>query len=429
MSLLAVNSLESGELRVGRFRRGSTTPGATIRPMNDLQHLRVAVVHEWLETPLGSERYLAEVLGVLPQADVFAIVDFMPHAHRGFLGGRVVRTSFIQRLPLARRKFRSYLPLMPWAVEQFDMTGYDMVISNSHAVAKGVITSGNQLHVCICHSPMRYAWDLQHEYLQKSGLDHGARGLLARAMLHYLRMWDSRTANGVDSFIANSQFVAGRIRKAYRRQSEVVYPPVDVAYFTPGQKRRNFYLCASRLAPYKRVDAVVRAFGMMPHRRLVVIGEGGQMKQLRRLAGPNIEFLGWQSREALRDYMRKAKAFVFAASEDFGITTVEAQACGCPAIVLNHGGSAEIVIDRETGVFFDSPTPDAIVQAVEHFEQLPRPDERVIRRNACRFDSALCRRRLAEYLARQWNEFRSGREDGGAIESRRAATAVQGSPR
>jgi len=335
---------------------------------------RVAIVHEWLVNYAGSERVVEQLLKVFPDAQLFSVVDFLSADERqAFLGGRTAKTTFIQHLPKARECFRSYLPLMPLAVEQHDLSEFDIVISSNHAVAKGVLTGPDQIHVSYVHSPIRYAWDLQHQYLQESGLDGGAKGWLAKIVLHYLRLWDGRTANGVDHFVANSEFIARRIAKAYRRRSKVIYPPVDTAAFTLQAKKQDFYLTASRMVPYKRVPMIVEAFAKMPEHKLVVIGDGPDLERVRDLASANIELLGYQSADVLKRYMQDAKAFVFAAEEDFGITLVEAQACGTPVITLGKGGAVETVrgLGRSsdpTGVFFDQQSTDAIQQAVRTFE-------------------------------------------------------------
>ena len=334
--------------------------------------MRVAVVHDWLSTYTGAERVLEQILAVYPSADLFAVVDVLKARDRAFLGGRQVHTSALQRAPFVRRAYRSYLPLMPLAVEQFDLGGYDLVISSSWAVAKGVLTGPDQLHVCYCHTPMRYAWELQHEYLQLAGLT-GARGAVARYLLHRLRIWDARTASGVDAFAANSRHVAGRIRKTYGRDATVIYPPVDVAAFAVGGGREDFYLTASRLVPYKRVDAIVAAFAAMPSRRLVVIGEGPEWSRLAAAAPPNVTLLGHQTHEVLVDHMQRARAFVYAAEEDFGIVVVEAQACGTPVVALARGGVRESVqglaSDRPTGVFYDEPSAEGVRRGIEALER------------------------------------------------------------
>lgn len=372
----------------------------------DIKKLRVAVVHEWIQTYAGSERVVEQILQVLPQADVFSLVDFCPPSQRQWLGGRPVHTSYIQRLPFARGHFRKYLPLWPHAIEQLDLTAYDLVVSSSHAVAKGVLTSADQLHVCLCHSPMRYAWDLYHDYLRGSGLTRGLRGLIATATLHYLRLWDLRTANGVDQFVAVSNFIARRIRKIYRRRSQVIHPPVSVTAFSLREDKEDFYLAASRMVPYKRMDLIVQAFGRMPQRRLVVIGDGQDFAKVRALAGPNVTLLGYQDHASLVDTMQRARAFVFAAKEDFGIMPVEAQACGTPVIALAHGGCTETVLDGRTGVLFPRQTADDIVAAVDRFESnLASFSPSEIRANAERFSEEKFRTSFATLVQRKWNAF------------------------
>ena len=373
--------------------------------------LRVAIVHDWFVTYAGSERVAEQLLALFPHADVFSLLDFMPQADRRFLAGRKVTTSFLQRLPLARRKYANYLPLMPLAIEQLDLSGYDLVISSSHCVAKGVLTGPDQLHISYLHTPMRYAWDVQHEYLRGAGLDRGLKGWFACWMLHKLRLWDVRTAHGVDAFVANSHFIARRIWKAYRRQSRVIYPPVDVEAFALCEDREDFYLTASRLVPYKRVDVLVDAFARLPHKKLVVIGDGPEMKKLRAQAGSNVTFLGYQSDAVLRDHLQRARAFLFAAREDFGIVPLEAQATGAPVIAFGQGGSLETIrgLDspRPTGVFFGKQTPQAVIDAIETFERegaCIQPTE--CRENAMRFSVERFQREFFEHAMDQWDLFR-----------------------
>lgn len=335
---------------------------------------KVALIHDWLVVYAGAEKVLEQMLAIWPDADVFSLVDFVPEKERAFLKGKTVHTSFIQKLPFAKTKYRAYLPLMPLAIEQLDLSAYDIIISSSHAVAKGVLTSPSQLHISYIHSPIRYAWDLQHQYLRESGLTKGFKSFMARALLHYIRLWDLRTANGVDVMVANSRFVGKRIHKVYRRESEVIYPPVDTQNFTLRHDKDDFYLTASRMVPYKMIPAIVEAFAAMPDKKLVVVGDGPEMARIRALAGPNVQILGHQPFATLKDLMQRAKAFVFAAEEDFGITPVEAQACGTPVIAYGKGGALETVRgvgDRAnpTGTFFYEQTPTAIAQAVRQFEE------------------------------------------------------------
>ncbi|PMS19773.1 glycosyl transferase family 1 [Trinickia dabaoshanensis] len=362
---------------------------------------RVAIVHDWLVTYAGAERVLEQMIACFPQADVFSLVDFVED--RKFLHGKRATTSFIQRLPLARKKYRAYLPLMPIAIEQLDLSAYDLVISSSHAVAKGVLTGPDQVHISYVHSPIRYAWDLQHQYLEQSNLTRGLRSAMARAVLHYIRNWDTRTSNAVDHFVANSQFIARRIRKVYHRDSRVIFPPVDVQSFLVREDKEDFYLTASRMVPYKKIDLIVEAFSRMPGKRLVVIGDGPEMKAIRAKAGPNIEILGYQPFAALHDHMRRAKAFVFAAEEDFGIAPVEAQACGTPVIAYGKGGALETVRElgdaHPTGIFFREQSVPSIVAAVREFEgNAGRFSALDCRLNAERFSIATFRERFMAFV-------------------------------
>jgi glycosyltransferase involved in cell wall biosynthesis len=358
--------------------------------------IRVAAVHEWLDTYAGSERVLQEILALYPQADVFALVDFLPANQRGFLDGRRITTSSIQRLPFARRHFRWYLPLMPFAVEQFDLSAYDLIISSSHAVAKGVISRPHQPHISYVHSPMRYAWDLERDYLGPAKW----RSLPARLLMHYLRMWDTRTANGVDHFVANSAFIAQRIRKVYRRAAEVIHPPVDVDRFSVVADKEDFYVTLSRLVPYKRVDLLLDGFARTPQRRLVIVGDGPQFTTLKARAPANVRLLGRVSDDTRRNYLERAKAFVFAGEEDFGIALVEAQACGTPVIALGRGGAIEIVIPGETGLLFDEQTPESLIAALDCFERMPKLEPLLIGKNARRFEAARFRREFRALVNR-----------------------------
>jgi glycosyltransferase involved in cell wall biosynthesis len=349
--------------------------------------MRVAVVHDWLVTYGGAERTLARILECYPQAELFTLVDFLPTTERDFLGARPVHCSFLQRLPFARRRYRSFLPLMPLAVESFDLSGFDLVISSSFCVAKGVLTGPDQVHVSYVHSPMRYAWDLQHQYLREHGLEHGVRGLLTRGLLHKLRTWDLRTANGVDRFVSNSDFVARRIWKTYRRDARVIYPPVDTEFFQPADhEREDYYLTTGRLVPYKRTRLIIEAFAQLPDRRLVVIGDGPELKKLKALAGSNVTMLGQQPGAVVRQHLQRARAFLFAALEDFGIAPVEAQACGTPVIAYGRGGITESVVESKSGIFFHEQTVDSLLGAIQQFERrLARFNPAEIRANALRF--------------------------------------------
>jgi glycosyltransferase involved in cell wall biosynthesis len=374
-----------------------------------MQGLRVAVVHDWLYVYGGAERVLENILECFPQAELYSLIDFLPQKYRHALKHKNVHTSFIQKLPLAATKHRNYLPLMPLAVEQFDLSSYDLILSSSYAVAKGVITGPDQLHVCYCHSPIRYAWDLQHQYLRESNLERGVKSWLARYVLHRLRLWDTRTANGVDAFIANSQFVARRIRKVYRREATVIHPPVDTAAFALREQKEDFYVTASRLVPYKKIDLIVEAFAAMPDKQLVVIGEGPEFEKIKAKAASNVTLLGYQPFNVLKDYMERARAFVFAAEEDFGIVPIEAQACGTPVIAYGKGGALETVKgfpqELPTGIFFAEQTVNALQGAVQIFEaNLAAFDPTVIRQHAVGFSSETFRTKLTAFVEQQWQQ-------------------------
>ncbi|SAK49562.1 group 1 glycosyl transferase [Caballeronia temeraria] len=397
-----------------------------------MNNRKIAIVHEWFSTVAGSEQVVEQMLEVFPHADVFFVVANPETVERAaFLRGKKITTSFIQKLPGALRSYQRYLPLMPMAVEQWDFSGYDIVISSAHAVSKGVLTGPDQLHISYVHSPMRYAWDLQHQYLRESGLTKGLKSLIARWMLHKLRIWDYRTAAGVDHFVANSGFIGRRIKKVYGRESVVIYPPVDVHTFELCAEKKDFYLIASRLVPYKRVDLVVEAFSSMPDKQLIVIGDGPEMNKVKRLAGPNVKILGYQPLPELKRYMQSARAFVFAAEEDFGITPVEAQACGTPVIAYGKGGSRETVVHsgderRRTGIWFDHQTVESVVDAVNRFEQLPNGiSPAVCRAHAEKFSTTRFKDEFRSYVDACWAQFNASRNAGG-VAGTRAAGIIHG---
>jgi glycosyltransferase involved in cell wall biosynthesis len=368
-------------------------------------------VHDWLTTYVGGERVLEQMIDLYPHAEVFSSIDMVAEHERGFLRGKQPITTFAQHVPLMRKHYRHFLPLLMLAIEQLDVREAELVLSSSASIGKGVLTGPDQLHIAYVHSPMRYAWDLQHQYLREAGLTSGPRAMLARWLLHKARVWDTRTANGVDHFVANSEFIARRIWKTYRREAAVIHPPVDVDGFPLREHKEEFYLTASRLVPYKKVPAIVEAFRALPGRRLVVVGEGSDMNRVKAAAGKNVEVLGHRPTAELRDLMQRAKAFVFAAEEDFGIAPVEAQACGTPVIAYGRGGALETVRSdgvMPSGLFFDAQTPAAIAAAIEEFEQrsanfLPQ----ACRDSALRFGANVFRERLAAFVSERWEEFRA----------------------
>ena len=348
---------------------------------------------------------LERILPLFPQAELFTLVDHLPKAQRAFVAGKVLHTSFLQQLPFSARLFRKLLWLFPLAMESFDLSSFDLILSSSHAVAKGVLTGPDQLHICYCHSPMRYAWDCQHEYLRQAKLDSGIASLYARYALHYLRLWDVRTASGVDHFLANSNFIARRICKVYSRKATVIHPPVDIDKFPVICQKSDYYVTASRLVPYKRVDLIVQAFMQLPDRRLLVIGDGPEMRTCRKLAGGNVQLLGYQPDEALRTIVGNARAFVFAAEEDFGISVVEAQACGTPVICFGKGGVLDSVVAGETGIYFSQQTPASIIEAIQRFERLPAAlSPWKIRAQALRFTPERFQNQVLRFVAARWQE-------------------------
>jgi glycosyltransferase involved in cell wall biosynthesis len=371
--------------------------------------MRVAVVHDWLYVRGGAERVLGAILKLFPEADLFTLFDTLDATDRLGIGYVRSNTSFMQRLPWIRRNHRLYLPLMPLAIEQFDLRSYDLVISSSYAVAKGVITGPDQLHISYVHSPMRYAWDLQHQYLAESRMGSGVRGALARLVLAGMRIWDGRTANGVDAYVVNSRFVGRRVRKIYGREATVIYPPVDVPRDLPIYSRGDHFFTASRFVPYKQVAAIVSAFRHLPDCRLIVAGTGPERERIAALAGPNVEMRGFVDDEELRRLMGGARAFVFAAEEDFGIVPVEAQGQGTPVIALGRGGALETVVttgERRTGVFFDRPDPLAIADAVRRFNRSEASfSARACHENALRFSQARFEREFSAFVRERQADF------------------------
>ena len=365
----------------------------------------VAFVHDWLTAYAGAEKVLEAALELYPTAPIYTLV----YQQESFKGSRIaehpVHTSFIERLPKGREKYRAYLPLMPLAIEQFDLSGYDVVISSSHAVAKGVLTRADQLHISYVHTPIRYAWDLQFQYLKEAGIERGLKSTIARAILHYIRLWDVASSNRVDVFVANSHYVAQRIWKVYRREAQVIYPPVDVDRFTPKGQREDFYLTLSRFVPYKKIDLIVEAFTRLGL-PLVVIGDGPDFNKVKRIAGPNVQLLGYQPDTVVKDYMERCKAFVFAADEDFGITPVEAQAAGAPVIAYGRGGVTETVLHGETGLFFQEQTVESLLATVRAFESGEYQfDPERLRQNAERFSKKRFQHEFAELVERKWAKF------------------------
>lgn len=362
--------------------------------------MRVAITADWMDTFGGGERVLIELHDLFPDAPIYTTVH-NPAAQPAEMQGWDVRTSFIQRLPFIRERHLRFLPLMPLAFEQFDLSEYDLVLTTNSAFAKGVITRPGALNLCYCYTPIRYLWDLYHEYTR----DHPARWLIAPAA-HALRIWDRVSADRVDHFVAISHEVAGRIRRHYRRPADIVYPPVDTDRIVPnGRPPEDFLLVVSRLVGYKRVDLAVRAATRLG-RRLVVVGDGPERRRLEAIAGPTVEFRGRCGDAEIADLYARCRAFLFPGYEDFGITPVEAQAAGRPVIAYGRGGATETVVDGVTGVLFDEQTEEALIEAIEQLDRLAIDPMRC-RANAVRFDREEFRTRLLRVIDEQLRIARS----------------------
>ena len=388
--------------------------------------MKIAIVHDWLVTFAGAERVLAEMIECYPDADVFAVIDFLKPSDRGFLKNKQVTTSWIQKLPAAHSHYQRYLPLMPLAMRQLNLHGYDLVISSSHAVAKGVRLAPHQLHVCMCYTPMRYAWDLRASYLKSAGLNTGIKGWLANGLLERLRKWDYKTSQGVHHFIAISNYIAQRISSCYGRESVVVYPPVDVENFElKTSQPDNYFITASRLVPYKNVALMVQAFSHMPHQRLKVVGAGSEFEKCRALAGPNVEMLGFLPHADLKAQIQNAKAFIFAADEDFGIAPLEAQACGTPVIAYAKGGALETVRTeaRPSGLFFSETSEQSIVDAISAFE-LKFFSAEDCRDNASKFSVSNFRKNFKANIDLFWHQFQQSLQNADANANTQAKAMV-----
>lgn len=369
--------------------------------------MKIALVHEWLVNYAGSEKCLESFTNIWPGADVFTLVDFLDDETRNIiLKGKKAHTTFIQMLPYAKKQHRKYLPLFPRAIESFNLKEFRVVLSSSHSVAKGVKKKKNQLHICYCHSPMRYAWDEADYYFKEANLTSGIKGKIAQSVLKYLRKWDLKSANNVDYFIANSNHIAKKIKRIYNRNADVIYPPVDTQKFSLVSKKEDYYLTASRLVPYKRTDLIVEAFAHMLDKKLIVVGGGPEKEKLKTKLTPNIELVGYQDFENLKEYMQKAKAFVFAAEEDFGIIVVEAMACGTPVIAGNYGGTTETVIDNKTGILFPEQSVSSIIEAVKRFEKIQNGfDYKAIREHSEKFSRYKFEHDIKEYVNEKYKSF------------------------
>lgn len=359
--------------------------------------MRVAIIHYWFVGMRGGERVIEALCELFPQADLFCHV-YEPSEISEELKAHRIKTTFIQKLPFAKRYYQSYLPLMPLALDQLDLRSYDLVISSESGPSKGVVVSPDTQHICYCHSPMRYVWDLYHDYRDEASW---LKRWLMPPLVHYLRMWDRISADRVDKFVANSMFVAGRIKKYYRREATVIHPPVSVDDFMVGKGYEDFYLMVGQLTHYKRPDLAVDAFNRNG-KRLVVIGEGELLGVLRKQAKSNVHILGRQSFPVIRDHYFRCKALIFPGVEDFGIVPVEAMSAGKPVIAFNHGGATETVVEGLSGIFFNEQTSERLIEAVERFEsEMNRFDPLRIRAHAECFSKERFKNEMRELVAKE----------------------------
>ncbi len=347
--------------------------------------MKVAFIHDWFTVNGGAEKVAKSILEAIGEADIYCLFDFFNDDDRNvILNGKKTHHSFLQHFPFCRKLYRNYLPFYPRAIESFNLSSYDIIISSSFAVAKSVKVRKNQIHVSYCHSPMRYIWDMKEQYLMD--IKSPFKRKISERIFNKLRKWDKETASSVTHFIANSKFIAERIQKSYERDSTILYPPVDTVFFTPDEKlnKGDYYLVFSRLVPYKKVELIAEAFRNLPDKKLIVIGDGPELKKMPQLA--NVSYLGFLEKIEMRDYLRKAKAIILAAVEDFGISSLEAQSCGVPVLALRQGGYLETVVENKTGLFFDNQQIDDIVTVINKFEREEKNfDGKEIREHALLF--------------------------------------------
>jgi glycosyltransferase involved in cell wall biosynthesis len=363
--------------------------------------MKVALVHYWLVAMRGGEKVLEALCELYPEADIFTHV-YDEKAISPAIKKHKITTTFIQKLPRASKYYKKYLPFMPYALESLDLREYDLIISSEAGPAKGVITRPDALHICYCHSPMRYLWDQYHVYRKNAGW---LTRMFMSVFFPYLRLWDAVSANRVDSFVANSRFIAKRIRKFYRRDATVIHPPVSVRDFTVENTQGDYYLCLGMLVPYKRFDIAITAFSLCG-KKLIVAGTGDETERLKSLAGPNIQFVGWQSDEQIRGLLAHCKALIFPTEEDFGIVPIEAMACGRPVIAYKAGGVLETVVHGKTGILFDHQTPESLQQAVADFETRPGDfSPQAIRDHAMTFEREIFKTRFREHVEAELANF------------------------
>ncbi|MFO7980169.1 MAG: glycosyltransferase [Candidatus Aminicenantes bacterium] len=368
-----------------------------------MDNKKVALVHDWLTGRRGGEKVLEVLSEIYPKAPIFTLFHFPGSQVKEIEEKRIV-TSFIQKMPFLKNKYRFYLPLYPVGAELFDLQGYDMIVSSSHCIAKGVIPRPDALHISYIHSPMRYAWNQYFSYFSRQRLNVFSR-MLIPPIIHWLRIWDESSSRRVDHFIANSKTVSGRIHKYYRRESDVVHPPVDVKFFRPGEQSKNYYLIVSALVPYKRIDLAVEAFNRTGE-TLNVVGTGPDYKRLKKQAKNNIKFLGQVSPQELLKIYQGANALIMPGEEDFGINSLESQACGIPVIAYGRGGATETVVSGLTGLFFKKLNVENLLSVLDKFKKLPF-NKTEIRKNALKYSRNNFKQKISSYLEEKWDDFKN----------------------
>ncbi|MGD2294294.1 MAG: glycosyltransferase [Candidatus Aminicenantes bacterium] len=357
-------------------------------------------MHDWLTGQRGGEKVLEVLTEIFPQAPIFTLFHFAGSQVQS-IEGREIFTSFLQRMPFIRKKYRSYLPLFPLAIELFDLQDFDFVVSSSHCVAKGIIPSPDALHICYIHSPVRYAWNQYFAYFSPDRLGFFSRKLVPPA-IHKLRLWDESCSQRVDWFIANSKTTARRVHRYYRRLADVIHPPVDTDFFTPGQTQKDYSLIVSALVPYKRIDLAVRAFSMngMP---LKIVGQGPEYKKLKKMSRSNIHFLGSVDQDTLLKVYQEARALILPGEEDFGINALEAQACGVPVVCFGRGGATETVLPGETGIFFSELSVDSLQASLDKLGDISF-NKKTIRTHSLRFSRNEFKEKMSSYFQKKWND-------------------------
>jgi glycosyltransferase involved in cell wall biosynthesis len=356
--------------------------------------MKIALVHDWLTGMRGGEKCLEVLCELFPDAPIYTLLH-NKGTMSSVIESKIIIKSFIDRLPAKQTQYRKYLPLFPFAIAQFDLTDYDLVISTSHAVAKNVCIRNDALHICYCFTPMRYIWDMYEQYFGKGKAGIGIRAAM-KIITPLLRWWDVKTSSRVTYFIAISEEVRGRIKKHYHCSSDMIYPPVDTEQFQLSTTNENFYLIVSALVPYKRVDLAVEVFNLNG-KKLVIAGTGPESEKLQSIAGSNITFLGWQSDEELAQLYVKCTALIFPGEEDFGIVPLEAQASGKPVVAFSKGGALETIINGKTGVFFSDQTVESLQKAVEHLS-LIKFNSNDIRQHALKFSRSIYKQKMKDYI-------------------------------